>query len=101
MANHASKLTCLHTCFNEHNHMGPIDKPEPLENLPLQNSPAPPPPPLSLILLCELFICRKCTWNRAAGENLTFVPHLPNQFQGPENGKKLMKLSFSVIFCIL
>ena len=33
-------------------------------------------------LLCELFLCRKYTWNRAAGENLTVVPHCPNQFQG-------------------
>ena len=28
------------------------------------------------ILLCEPFPCRKYTWNRPAGENLTVVPYL-------------------------
>lgn len=49
-----------------------------------------PSPPL--ILLSEIFLCRKCTWNRAAGENLTFVPHFPNQFQGLENGKEINEI---------
>ena len=40
------------------------------------------------ILLCELFLCRKYITDRAAGENLTFVPYCPNQFQGTENSKK-------------
>ena len=49
------------------------------------------------ILLCELFLCRKYTTDRAAGENLTFVTYCPNQFQGTENSKKWMNF-FHVIF---
>ena len=40
------------------------------------------------MLLSELFLCSKYTWNRAADENLTVFPYCPNQFQGSEYGKK-------------
>ena len=32
------------------------------------------------ILICELYLSRKYTWNKAAGENLAVVPYCPNQF---------------------
>ena len=50
------------------------------------------------ILDLSLHICRKYTQNRAAGENLTVVPYCLNQFQWPENAKKLTENCYFCYF---
>ena len=53
------------------------------------------------ILLCELFLCSKMEWNRAASEILT-VLYCPNQFEGPENSNIWLRIViFIFFFCYL